>query len=129
MKTVRWFIRLTLVVSLIGVTTTIAAPVESIESARASAAFQKVDAFLSEKIVGEQMMKLGVTPAQAKVRLARLSDAQLAELAVQIDTLQAGGTVQGGNPNPLGPIGCVFHQIGQTIAHVIRFLFCFNDVP
>jgi len=128
MKTVRRLIPLTLVVALIGVTAAVAAPVESVESARASVAFQKVDAFLSEKIVGEQMTKLGVTPEQAKARLARLSDSQLEALAAQIDTLRAGGTIQGGNPHPLGPIGCVLHQIRDTIVHVIRFIFCFDDV-
>ena len=128
MKTVRLFILLT-VAAIIGVSAAMAAPVESVESAGASTALQKVDTFLSEKVVVDQLTKLGVTPAQAKARLAQLSDAQLAELAGQIDTLQAGGTVQGGNPNPLGPLACVLHQIGQTIVHIIKFLFCFTDVP
>ena len=127
MKTLRLFAALT-VATIICVSAAMAAPVESVESACASSARQKVDTFLSEKAVADQLTKLGVTPAQAKARLDRLSDAQLTEIAAQIDTLQAGGTVQGGNPNPLGPIGCVLHQIGQTISHIIRFLFCFNDV-
>ena len=127
MKTVRLFILLT-VAAIIGVSAAMAAPVESVESAGASTALQKVDAFLSERAVADQLTKLGVTPAQAKARLAQLSDAQLAELAGQIDTLQAGGTVQGGNPNPLGPLACVFHQIWQTFEHVIKCLFCFNDI-
>ncbi len=127
MKTFRLFIPLALV-ALIGATATIAAPVESFESARTTATFQKVDAFLSEKIVGEQLTKLGVTPEQAKARLARLSDAQLDQLAAEIDTLQAGGTIQGGNPNPLGPIACVLKQIRDTIVHVIKTIFCFNDI-
>ena len=127
MKTFRLFAALAVAVT-IGISTTLAAPVESVDSASASSALQKVDTFLSEKAVADQLTKLGVTSAQVKARLAQLSDAQLVEVAAQIDTLQVGGTIQGGNPNPLGPLGCVLHQIGQTIAHVIKFIFCFNDV-
>ena len=105
-----------------------AVPIESVDSARASDAFQKVDAFLGEQAVADQLVKLGVTPEQAKARLAQLSDAQLEELAAQVDTLRAGGMIQGGHPNPLGPIGCVFYQIGVTIKHVVKFLFCWTDI-
>jgi hypothetical protein len=113
---------------LIGVTVTIAAPIESVESAGATAAFQKVDAFLCEQAVTDQLAKLGLTPKQAHERLARMSDAQLEQLAAQIDTLQAGGMIQGGNPNTLGPLGCVMKQICDTIVHVIKTIFCFNDI-
>jgi hypothetical protein len=128
MKTLRRLIPLTLVVALIGVSAAIAAPVDSVESSRASAAFQKVDAFLAEQAVSDQLTKLGLTPDQAHARLARLSDAQLEQLAAEIDTLQAGGTVQGGNPSPTGPLACVFHQICQTIVHIFKAIFCFNDI-
>jgi hypothetical protein len=127
MKISCWCFLLAAVV-LMGVTTTIAAPIESVESARATAAFQKVDAFLCEQAVTEQLAKLGLTTEQAHARLARLSDAQLEQLAAEIDTLQAGGTIQGGNPRTLGPIGCVLMQIRDTIVHVIKTLFCFNDI-
>jgi hypothetical protein len=110
------------------VTATTAAPIESVESARATATFQKVDAFLCEQAVTDQLAKLGLTAEQAHARLARLSDAQLEELAAQIDTLHAGGTIQGGDPNPLGPLGCVLKQIRDTIVHVIKTIFCFTDI-
>lgn len=115
-------------VVLLGASAAIAAPVESVESARASAAFQKLDAFLSEKIVAEQLARLGVSAQQARARLAQLSEAQLQALAAQVDTLQAGGTIQGGNPHPLGPLGCVLAQIRDTVKHIVQFLFCWNDI-
>jgi hypothetical protein len=91
-------------------------------------AFQKVDAFLSEKIVGDQLIKLGVTPTQAKARVAQLSDAQLEQLAAQIDQLQAGGTIQGGNVHPFGGLYCTLAQIRKTIVHVLQLIFCWNDI-
>ncbi len=127
MNSVRRFVPLA-VAALLGARAAMAAPVESVESARASAAFQKLDTFLSEKIVAEQLTRLGVSPEQARARLAQLSDAQLETLAAQVDTLQAGGTIQGGNPHPLGPLGCVLAQIRDTVKHIVRFLFCWNDV-
>jgi hypothetical protein len=116
------------IVALISVSTSIAAPVESVESARATIAFQKVDAFLSEQAVTEQLAKLGLTTEQAHARLARLSDTQLEQIAAEIDTLQAGGTIQGGNPDTLGPLRCVLKQICDTIVHVIKTVFCFTDI-
>ncbi len=127
MNSVRRFVPLA-VAALLGARAAMAAPVESVESDRASAAFQKLDTFLSEKIVAEQLTRLGVSPEQARARLAQLSDAQLETLAAQVDTLQAGGTIQGGNPHPLGPLGCVLAQIRDTVKHIVRFLFCWNDV-
>jgi hypothetical protein len=127
MKTVRLFLPLA-VVALLGVRAAMAAPVESVESARASAAFQKVDTFLSETIVAEQLARLGVSPEQARARLAQLSDAQLEALAAQVDTLQAGGTIQGGNPHRLGPLGCVWRQIHITFKHIMQVLFCWDDI-
>jgi uncharacterized protein HemX len=127
MKSIRLLVPLA-AAALLGASAAMAAAVESVESARASAAFQKLDAFLSEKLVAEQLAQLGVSPAQARARLAELSEAQLQTLAAQVDTLQAGGTIQGGKPHPLGPLGCVLAQIRDTVRHVVRFLFCWNDV-
>jgi hypothetical protein len=117
------------VAAILGVFATAqAAPVESVESARASVAMQKVEAFLGEKAVQDQMVTLGITGEQVHARLAQLSDAQLEQVAAQVDLIKAGGTVQPGYPNPLGPVGCVFRQIGVTIQHVFQFLFCWTDV-
>ena len=106
-----------------------AAPVESVESAVAKPALQKVGAFLGEQVVVAQMTKLGISADQARARLAKLDDAQLAQLVAQVDKLQAGGDIEGGNPHPLGSIGCIFKQIGISIVHFFKILFCWTDVP
>ncbi len=106
-----------------------AAPVESVESTAAKPALQKVGAFLSEQAVIAQFTKLGIDPEQARTRLAKLDDAQLVALAAQVDQLQAGGDVAGGNPHPLGSIGCVFKQISVTVVHFFKILFCWTDLP
>jgi hypothetical protein len=105
-----------------------AAPVESVESARATVALQKVEGFFSEKAVQDQLVALGVTRDQVQARLAQLTDTQLEQVAAQVDLLKAGGTVQGGNPSRLGPIGCVVRQIRVTVQHVMQFLFCWDDI-
>ena len=106
-----------------------AAPIESVESAGAKPALQKVDLFLGEQAVATQLTKLGVNADQVRARLARLDDAQLAQLVAEVDTLQAGGDIQSGNPHPWGPIGCVFKRIGDTFVHFVKILFCWTDVP
>ena len=121
-------LRLLAVLTVLGVSAVIAAPVESVESARASVAYQKVDAFVTEKAVSDQLLKLGVTPAQAQARLAQLSNAQLEQIAAQIDTLQAGGTIQGGNVHPFMGLYCTWQQFKKTIFHVFQLIFCWNDV-
>jgi len=103
----------------------IAAPVESVESTTAK---QKVTAFLGEKAVVDQLTKLGITPAQAQARVAKLSDAQLESLAAQIDTLQAGGMIQSGHIHPIGPLACVFAQLHQTFMHIVHVIFCWDDI-
>ncbi|MEI6082804.1 MAG: PA2779 family protein [Verrucomicrobiota bacterium] len=114
--------------AVISISNALAAPIESIESALAKPSLQKVDSFLSEQSVTDQLGKLGVTPAQAQARLAKLDDAQLAQLAAHVDKINAGGDIVGGYPHPLGPIGCIFARIGDTITHVFKVLFCWTDI-
>jgi hypothetical protein len=106
-----------------------AAPVESVESSRASVALQKVDAFLSEQVVVDQLKSLGVSSEDARARLAKLNEAQLEQLAAQVDLLQAGGKIRGAHLHPLGPLGCFLHQIHYFLHYVIRSVFCWEDVP
>ena len=122
------FIILPALVAVLSISSTHAALVESVESAAAKPALQKVDAFLGEQAIIAQLIKLGVSPDQARVRLAKLNDAQLTQLADQVDKLRAGGDIESGNPHPLGPIGCFFKSICDTIVHVIKALFCMTDV-
>lgn len=116
------------VVALIGVAAAVAAPVESVESARTSAAFQKVDAFLGEKIVTDQLTSLGLSADQARARLANLSEAQITQLAAQIDLLQAGGKIKSAHLHPLGPLCCIIRQIHDFTSYVIHFLFCWDEI-
>lgn len=105
-----------------------AAPIESVESARASVALQKLDAFLGEQIVAERLAALGLSQEQVSARLAQLSDTQLEELAAQVDLLQAGGTVQSGT-DPLGhTLHCIFDPLGRLLYNVYQLIFCWGDL-
>ena len=98
-----------------------AAPVESVESSRASTALQKVDAFLSEKVVAEQLTALGVSQEQVKARVAQLSESQLQQLAAQVDLIHAGGAIQRGEQQKLGPL----HYMGQQLRILLHNLYQF----
>lgn len=56
---------------------------------------QKVADFMSRNDVKDQMVKLGVSPQEAQVRVAHLSDAELRKIAGEIDQNTAGGDVFG----------------------------------
>ncbi len=51
----------------------------------------RVERLLERADVQEQLKALGVDPAQAKARVAALSDDEAAALAARIDSLPAGG--------------------------------------
>lgn len=104
-----------------------AAPVESTSSSRA-VALQKVDAFFHEQAVAAQLATLGLSKAEINTRLAALSDAQLAALAAEVDLLQAGGMIQGGNPNPSGVLGCIFRPIGRFFYNLYQLIFCWGSL-
>lgn len=127
MKMITRFI-LSGMLAIVGAVSVVAAPVESVDSARASVAFQKVDAFLSEQIVVDQLTALGVSQQETHARLAKLNDSQLEALAAQVDLLQAGGKIVSGHVHVLGPLGCVLHSIHEFTCHVVHFLFCWDDV-
>lgn len=105
-----------------------AAPVESMESARASAALQKVDAFLGEQMVVEQMKSLGVTPEQARTRLAQLSETQLEQLAAQVDLIKAGGTIQGTDTPSKNPFVAIFRPLGTLLYNIVQTLIFWGDL-
>ena len=127
MKATRLFIPL-LVVAFAALTSgTLAAPVESVESARASVALQKVDAFLSTELVAKQLATLGLSRELASARLAGLSAAQLEQLAAQVDLLTAGGTIEGGNPRPFFFVGYIFQHLAVLVDNIYRLLFSWGD--
>jgi hypothetical protein len=101
-----------------------AAPCESVESAAASTAFQKADALLSEKIVVSHLRAVGLTSEQAHARLSQLSEQQIGQLAAQADLIQAGGTIQHGDVNKLGPLGCMWLEIKTFFCDVYQLVFC-----
>ena len=113
---------------IVGASSAYAAPCESVASAGASTAYQKVDALLTERIVTTQLQAVGLSCEQAQARLSQLSERQLGELAAQADLIQVGGTIQGGEVNKLGPLGCVFHQFGVFFTNVYRLIFCWKDL-
>lgn len=55
----------------------------------------KVVEFMGRSDVKEQMIKLGVTPEEATVRVAHLSDSELRKIAGEIDHSVAGGDLGG----------------------------------
>jgi len=112
---------------VIGTTSVFAAPCESVESAGASTAYQKVDAMLSEKIVAGQLQSVGLSSQQAHARLAQLSDQQLGQLAAQATMIQAGGTIQHDKDN-LGPLACMWHELTVLGTNLYRLVFCWKDL-
>ncbi len=106
----------------------VAAPVESVESSRASTARQKVDAFLAEKVVARQFAALGISQQQIHTRLARLSDSQLQQLAAQVDLLRAGGMIEGGGLHPAGPFSYMAQTLGTFFYNVYQLLFAWGDL-
>jgi len=116
------------VVAFISASAAFAAPCESVESAAASTAYQKVDAMLNERIVAGHLQAVGLTSQQAHARLSQLSEQQLGQLAAQANLIQSGSMIQGGNVNDLGPIGCFVHQLGVLLTNVYHLVFCWGDI-
>ena len=126
MKIARFIVLATLTVLIIGAGPVLAAPCESVESACASTAYQKVDAMLSHKIVADRLQAIGVSEAQARARVSQLSAQQLQQLAAQADMIQAGGTIQGGEVRPLGPLNYMWDQLCMFCKNVYHFVFSWD---
>ena len=123
------FAALSVIVAIvISTSAAFAAPCESVESAAASTAYQKVDAMLNEQIVAGHLQVVGLTSQQAHARLSQLSEQQLGQLAAQADMIQAGGTIQHDHVNDLGPLGCMWHQTCVFFTNVYRLIFCWGQL-
>lgn len=118
-------IHITAVVAAITLTTAIAAPVESVESGR-TVALAKVQGFLCEKVVADHMKSIGLTQEQVGTRLALLSDTQIEQLAAQVDTIRAGGTIES-DPTRLGVVDSFFKQLGAFFINIFNALFFWRD--
>lgn len=62
-----------------------------LDSQARQAKVEHVREMLSQDRVEQQMIALGVDPADAKTRVASLTDAQLAQVEGKLETLPAGG--------------------------------------
>ena len=128
MKTTRCWILMSTAALVILAGSALAAPIESVDSSRATAAWQKVDSFLSEQIVANQLQALGLDQSQVRTRLALLSDAQLEQLAAQIDQLKAGGNIEGSGVPRLNPVSCMLEPLGRLFYNIYQLLFCWGNL-
>ena len=128
MNKIRLFVLSVATTLIISASTIYAAPCESVASAGASTAYQKVDAMLNQKIVAIQLQAIGLSSEQAQARLSQLNERQLSELAAQADMIQVGGTIQDGDVHPLGPLSYIGHQFCRFFDNVYRFLFSWQDL-
>lgn len=62
----------------------------AIELRQREATLERIDAVLARANVQQQLESFGVDPADARARIANLSDSELAHLAERMDTLPAG---------------------------------------
>ena len=117
---------LTAVLSLCAVVS--AAPVGSVESTRAGQATDTIHRYLSQATVVQRLDELGVSRAAIDAQLAKLSDTQMEALAADIELVQAGGQIQGGNPHPWGTLECIFEPIGRFFYDVYQVIFCWGKL-
>jgi hypothetical protein len=128
MNTARFFFLSAVTAIIVSATSAYAAPCESVASASASTAYQKVDALLGEKIVATHLQAIGLSSEQAQARLSQLDEQRLNELAAQVDMIRAGGTIQGGDVHPGGPFWYIGHQFCRFFDNVYRLLFTWQDL-
>lgn len=69
------------------------APSEAIALAQADrgADLQKIQAALEQKMVKQRLQELGLSAEEVQARLSQLGDQQLHRLALELDSLKAGG--------------------------------------
>jgi hypothetical protein len=116
-----------LAVPLIAASSVLAAPCESVESASASTAYQKIDALLGEKIVVDHLKAVGLSAEQARARVAQLNQGQLDQLVAQADLIKAGGTIQDDGDH-WGPLECMYKQLSTFFYDVYQLIFCWKTL-
>jgi hypothetical protein len=65
---------------------------EVVAAVQAQGARDKVRDFVGRNEVGNQLQNLGISPTAAQARVSAMTDAEVASVAGQIDSLPAGGT-------------------------------------
>ncbi|MGD2128938.1 MAG: PA2779 family protein [Lysobacterales bacterium] len=102
-KTIALIVSMTLLLG--GMTTTATAAVigtqQAIDGPSSQQQIARVTQALDRQEVQQAMIRMGVDPEQAKLRVSSLSPQELAQLDQQLDSLPAGGSV-------LALIGAVF---------------------
>jgi hypothetical protein len=89
----RRFVSLVVIVSLLGMG--LPQPAQAGMIPTDAATKERIIGFLDRGDVRAQLETLGVNPADAKARVASLSDDEAAQLAAKIDNLPAGGDAAG----------------------------------
>jgi hypothetical protein len=89
----RRLVSVVLIVSMLGMGLPLPAQAGMLptDSVVASPAKERVTGFLNRSDVRAQLESMGVNPADAKARVASLTDDEAAQLAAKIDNLPAGG--------------------------------------
>jgi len=93
----RRFIASLLIVSLAGLGFSVPAQAALVatDAAAASAERSRISTLLDRADVRAQLQAYGVEPADVKARVAALTDEEAAQLAAQLDSLPAGGSIVG----------------------------------
>jgi len=91
-----------------------------VESAQRDADLATLSAGLHRQEVRDQLIKMGVEPAQVETRLTTLSDSELRQLADRMDQLPAGGDI-------LALIGVVF--VVLLILELVGVIDIFKKTP
>ena len=93
----RRFVSVVLIVSMLGMGLPLPAQAGMLptDAALASPAKERVIGFLDRTEVRAQLESFGVNPADAKARVAALTDDEAAQLAAKIDQLPAGADAAG----------------------------------
>lgn len=83
------------------------------------ATIEQIDTVLAQAEVRNELERLGVDPAETSARVAALSDAELVELAENLEGLPAGGSL-------IGTVGLVF--IVLLILELVGVIDIFNKI-
>ena len=89
--TVRRFISIALIVSITGLSLPAQAGMLPTAAVVANPAKERIMGFFERSDVRQQLATLGVNPADAKARVAALTDDEAARLAARVDSMPAGG--------------------------------------
>jgi len=91
---------------------------DSLLIATRSADLQRVQTVLESKMIQQRLEELGLTPEEINARLSQLSDAQLHQLATQLDSLMPGGD---------GGLGIIIALLVIAVL-VVLFVYLFKRV-